>query len=374
MRRAKSIEHRIAYGQTGRFAGWPANYGMWAWGEELLVLFSEGTFINASQTHKIDNTKAVQTLQVRSLDDGRTWTSEPFCGPTPKRRDINVDEHSGQHKIGNPYEGENPPNALSEPLDFASSETSVLVGRSTCASAPEPIFSWFHVSRDRGRIWQGPYRFTGLDESLLLASRTDVIPLGPHRALFLVTCHKSNGREGRIFCAETCDGGCTFRLLAWISPERDDGYEIMPSSVVLADGRIITATRVGMGRFVSSGCIPLYESADEGASWQALPSAVPATGRLSNPPALVRLRDGRLCLVYGFRDAPSGIRARLSADGGLSWSDEIVLRDDGGDHDLGYPRAVLNSSGQVVTAYYYNTDPNRERFIGVSLWDAERED
>ena len=46
---------------------------------------------------------------------------------------------------------------------------------------------------------------------------------------------------------------------------------------------------------------------------------------------------------------------------------------DGGDHDIGYPRAVLNSQGQVVTAYYYNTDAQSERFIGVSLWDAERE-
>jgi hypothetical protein len=369
------IEHVTVYRRPGRFAGWPANYGMWSWGREMVVLLSEGAFLDADKTHKIDDRQPVRVLQGRSLDDGRTWAVEPFTGATPKGRAISADEHASTgRRIGNPYEGENPPADFEGRLDFSSPETVVLVGRSTCASLPEPVFSWFHVSRDRCRTWRGPFRFRGLDESQNLASRTDVIPLTAEHALFMVTCHKSNGREGRVFCAETRDGGRSFRHLAWLGQELADGYEIMPSSVRLPDGRILTATRVGTGKFVSEGCIRMYESADDGRSWTPLPPAVPATGRLSNPPALLQLRDGRLCLVYGFRDPPSGMRARLSADAGRSWSEDIVLRDDGGDHDLGYPRAVLNSEGKVVTAYYYNTDPGSERFIGASIWDAEAEE
>ncbi len=30
---------------------------------------------------------------------------------------------------------------------------------------------------------------------------------------------------------------------------------------------------------------------------------------------MIKLRDGRLCLTYGYRAAPFGIRARLSEDG-----------------------------------------------------------
>jgi hypothetical protein len=30
------------YSEPGRFAGWPANHGIWSWGDELLVGFSRG--------------------------------------------------------------------------------------------------------------------------------------------------------------------------------------------------------------------------------------------------------------------------------------------------------------------------------------------
>lgn len=374
MRKAKTIQHVSPYRQPGRFAGWPANYGMWSWGRELVVLFTEGAFLNGNKTHKIDENQPIRTLQARSLDDGITWAVEPFVGYTPKGAPINADEHMRSSlQVGNPYEGENPPVPLDKPLDFLSPETVVLAGRTTCKALPAPVFSWFHISRNRGRSWDGPYRFTGLDESLHLASRTDVIPLASRHALFMITCHKSNGSEGRIFCAETQDGGQTFSHHSWLGEELPDGYEIMPSSVRLEDGRILTASRVGVGQHVSSGSIRLYESTDSGLSWTALPPPVSVTGRLSNPPSLLQLRDGRLCLVYGFRDSPSGIRARLSRDAGRTWGEDILLREDGGDHDLGYTRAVLNSEGKVVTAYYYNTHRDAERFIGASIWDAEKE-
>ena len=50
------------------------------------------------------------------------------------------------------------------------------------------------------------------------------------------------------------------------------------------------------------------------------------------------MRDGRIACVYGYRLPPFGLRARLSEDGGRTWGREIVLRDDGGSWDLGYPR------------------------------------
>ena len=375
-RTAKHVEHVVAYRAPGRYGGWPANYGMWSWKSEILIQFTAGAFVKdhdaQHRTHKINRSEPIQVMQGRSLDDGRTWTTEPFTGRIPNDGALCASDHGGK-QFGDVYAGTNPPVNLETPLDFSSPETAVLVGFTTCHAAPEPVFSWFYASQDRGRTWGGPYRFNGLDESLLLAGRTDIVRLGPERALFMISCHKRNGREGRIFCAETRDGGRTFELRSWLAEELDDGYEIMPSSVRLADGRILTASRVGAGKGISEGRIRLYESQDDGRSWQALPPAVPDTGRLSNPPALLQLRDGRLCLVYGFRNPPSGMRARLSADAGRTWGADIVLRADGGDHDIGYPRAVLNSRGQVVTAYYFNTEPRSERFIGVSIWDAERE-
>ena len=66
---------------------------------------------------------------------------------------------------------------------------------------------------------------------------------------------------------------------------------------------------------------------------------------------------------------PYGIRARISQDRGETWGDEIVLRDDGGNWDLGYTRTVQRPDGKIVTVYYYNLDADSERFIGATIWD-----
>ena len=46
-----------------------------------------------------------------------------------------------------------------------------------------------------------------------------------------------------------------------------------------------------------------------------------------------------------------------------------MLREDGGNWDLGYPRTVQRTDGKLVTVYYYNNAPNAERFIGGTIWD-----
>jgi hypothetical protein len=83
---------------------------------------------------------------------------------------------------------------------------------------------------------------------------------------------------------------------------------------------------------------------------------------------MIRLRDGRLCLTYGYRDPPHSICARLSGDEGLTWGGLISLRDGGGNHDLGYPRTVQRPDGKVVTVYYWNDDPEKERYIAATVW------
>ena len=84
---------------------------------------------------------------------------------------------------------------------------------------------------------------------------------------------------------------------------------------------------------------------------------------------MIRLHDGRVCLTYGYRAAPFGIRARLSDDGGRTWGDEIILRDDGGGRDVGYPRSVQRPDGMVVTVYYIHDNPKSDRYIAATIWD-----
>ena len=154
--------------------------------------------------------------------------------------------------------------------------------------------------------------------------------------------------------------------MSWLR-EDPPGFDIMPASLRLDDGGIITTLRT---RDAAGGndSIDLMRSDDNGKSWSPVSTPAPGTGAGGNPPAMIRLADGRICLTYGFRDSPFGIHAVLSEDNGATWSKPLVLRDDGGNHDIGYPRSVQRADGQVVTVYYYNDSPDGERYIAATIW------
>ncbi len=78
-----------------------------------------------------------------------------------------------------------------------------------------------------------------------------------------------------------------------------------------------------------------------------------------NPPSLIRLADGRLCLTYGYRDQPFAIHARLSSDQGKTWTEPFVLRGDGGSQDIGYPRSVVRADGKSSPSMRFTTAPAR---------------
>ena len=87
----------------------------------------------------------------------------------------------------------------------------------------------------------------------------------------------------------------------------------------------------------------------------------------SNPFHALRLTDDRVLLTYGHRRAPYGIRARVCdpelehiADG-----EEIILRDDAPNGDLGYPNAILLDDGTALVTYYIS-GPDGIRTIDVT--------
>jgi hypothetical protein len=178
-----------------------------------------------------------------------------------------------------------------------------------------------------------------------------------------LTASKSDGREGRPLCARTTDGGKTWSLQGMIGDE-PHGYSIMPSTVRLAPGELLSAVRVRDG---DESWLEAYFSPDDGRSW-TLRSKPAKTGE-GNPAAMLVLADGRVCATYGHRAAPFGMRARLSKDGGRTWGDEILIRGEGGGRDIGYPRSVQRPDGKVVTVYYWNDDPAETRYIAATIWD-----
>ena len=70
---ANTPQHRIVFQEKGRFGGWPANHGMWAWGNELVAGFEAGYFRaneGPGREHAIDYTRPASHLLARSLDGG----------------------------------------------------------------------------------------------------------------------------------------------------------------------------------------------------------------------------------------------------------------------------------------------------------------
>src|SRR6516165_10035894 len=71
------VEHVMVFHEPGRFGGWPANHGIWSWGDEILVGFSRGFHKDLGpERHNIDREKPEDHLLARSTDGGKTWTLE----------------------------------------------------------------------------------------------------------------------------------------------------------------------------------------------------------------------------------------------------------------------------------------------------------
>ena len=359
------MQHVTVYRQEDRWAAVPANYGIWSWGDEIVVGFVVGYYKRGVWTHACDNSRPFVTMQARSLDGGRTWQARKTPCRTPGNRALSADEHVlPELGVGRALELglENAPVESPGGINFAHPDFALMCARTGLGAG---TVSWFYTSYNRCRTWDGPFSLPTFGQPGVEA-RTDYLVAGPDVCTLFLTAAKSNGKEGRVFCARTTDGGRTFAFLSWIGPE-PEGYHIMPVSVRLAGPRILVAVRCQGGS--RADCwINLYASGDDGASWEYVNRPVANTGMSGNPPTLIKLQDGRLCLTYGYRDAPCGIRAKLSNDDGRTWGEEIVLRDDAGNWDIGYPRTVQREDGTVVTVYWFNDHPEGERYIAATLW------
>jgi sialidase-1 len=91
-------------------------------------------------------------------------------------------------------------------------------------------------------------------------------------------------------------------------------------------------------------------------------------GFMGHPHYALRLPDQRVLLVYGYRHAPFGVRARVldpECDN-LASAQELVLREDGGSGDLGYPWATMVSPDRALVVYYFN-QADGTRFIAGTM-------
>lgn len=332
------VRHVVVYNEPGRFAGWPANNGIWNWDNEIVVGMTLGYHKDKSG-HTIDPDRPSGPRQARSLDGGVTWHLErpSFVGEDGKEREAEV---------------------FTGGIDFTHPGFAARLRNAR-----------FYYSLDRCRSWEGPFSLPTFGRPGLLA-RTDYIVEGKDRLTAFVAAEKENGGEGQPLCIRTSDGGKTWKVVGWIGsqPPAGYGYAIMPATVTLDGGSYLSIIRRG-GVFDGKKrwWLEAFLSPDEGRSWYMLDQ--PRIDNAGNPATLTRLKDARIVMVYGWRHAPYGIRAKISSNEGQTWSDEMILRSDGRSWDLGYPRTVQRPDGRIVTVYYFNDHRAKERYIAATIWE-----
>lgn len=200
----------------------------------------------------------------------------------------------------------------------------------------------------------GTWCFRSTDGGLSFSGRIETIVNSPHGP-----CQLSDGRllyvgkelwtgAKRIGAAESTDDGETWQWLAEI-PAREgdkatDYHEL--HAIQAASGKIVAQIR--NHNAANKGETLQTESTDGGKSW-SVPRSIGVWGL---PSHLLRLRDDRLLMTYGYRRKPFGNQARVSADEGATWSEPFALSEDGIGGDLGYPSTVELEDGSFVSVWY----------------------
>ena len=196
--RSSSTKSVVVFQESGRFGGWPANNGMWAWGNEMLVGFSLAYFKNVERGHAVDPDKPSVLRFARSLDGGETWKVE-----TPSFLTADGKEREPTDSPGG--------------FDFTHPDSAVAFRMVSSRTG----YSRFYYSSDRGKNWQGPYKIPTFDRTGI-AARTDYIVNGRTRPDGLY--HRTQGewpRGTRIRGAhDRWRKDLELRFLDWTGAER----------------------------------------------------------------------------------------------------------------------------------------------------------
>jgi sialidase-1 len=178
--------------------------------------------------------------------------------------------------------------------------------------------------------------------------------------------------DKKMEVCESTDDGVTWTWLSEIALRPGDQFlgengrfnYIEPSAVECQDGKILCHIRNHNKSNKDDNETLQSESTDGGRSW----SEPRNIGVWGSPSHLLLLSDGRLLMTYGHRRKPYGVQVRVSSDEGRTWSEPMILSDDGKGFDLGYPSTVQLSDDSLVTVWYEKFADNPRAQLRQARW------
>ncbi len=230
--------------------------------------------------------------------------------------------------------------------------------RASNADFESLLGTWMLRSTDGGLSWSKPYRVP-----LNSPHGPSVIANG--RLLYAGKQLWETGKK--VGVCESTDDGKSWKWLSDIPTRPGDTaveyHEL--HQVQAAEGKLIVHIRnhSAQNHRETLQC----ESRDRGKSW-----SVPKTiGVWGLPSHLLRLRDGGLLMSYGYRRAPFGNQARISRDGGSTWSEPVTISEDGIGGDLGYPSTVELADGKLLTVWYELRKDSPRSVLRMARWSLQ---
>lgn len=343
-RAAQVPEARVISKQPGVYHGWPTLARTRS--GRLLLAWSGGRESHVCPFGRVD--------LMTSDDDGASWSWPQTLLDSPiDDRDAGIVEAADGSLLATTFTSlayESPGRHAEDPEAWKAVQA-----RTTPAQRKALLGTWMLRSEDGGQLWSKPYRVPVnsphgpalLDDGRLLYAGKELWT-----------------KEQRVGVAESRDHGRTWTWLAAV-PARpgDDHREYHELHVVDAGGGRLVAHIRNHNEADERETLQ-SESEDGGRTW----SVAHTIGVWGLPSHLLRLRDGRLLMSYGYRRKPFGNQARVSEDRGSSWSAPITLSHDGASGDLGYPSTVELGDGSLLTVWYERPADSSKAVLRQSRW------
>jgi len=206
---------------------------------------------------------------------------------------------------------------------------------------------YVHLSEDEGYSFDTTVKLD-TDRFRDGYSRTGVEELSDGRLAYVVTEHHPPHSQ-YTYIVFSQDRGRTWSKPTVVvdqGPDMSKRQFSEPDVLEVNPGELLCILRDSK----KTGYLHSTRSLDGGATW----TPTEQTTMFGHPGHLLKLSDGRILCTYGRREAPFGIRAALSEDGGRTWlvDDEIVIRADLPNGDLGYPTTIEYAPGRLFVCYY----------------------
>jgi len=326
---------------ASKFCGWPTIVRRKS--GQFLVVYSGSREAHVCPFGRVE--------LIRSSDEGQTWSHPQVVLDTPiDDRDAGITETAKGNLLVTTFTS-----LVYQKQKNYSTERWQAAERAITQQQRESLLgSWMLRSTNAGLTWSQPYRVP-------VTSPHGVIQLRDGRLLY--PGKKYPDADGAIGIAASNDDGLTWRWLATIPTRPGDNaidyHEL--HGVEAANGHLIVQIR-NHNKANSMETLQTI-STNGGKSW----STPQPIGVWGYPTHLLRLTNNTLVMSYGHRRPPRGNQIRTSKDNGQSWSEPILLSEDGSG-DLGYPSTVELPNGELFSLWYEVMQPGAPAILRTARY------